>query len=149
MTVSATVIGKVQEVKEFGEAVKLTLVHIEGKESGYQSQYFDIIAKKDSWQGKLILGLKKDDDDIAVVGSLKKEPWKNNPDRFTMIIKFPSEIRVPWALRDRDKAAVSAGSTMGTGKGLSNLKLNPKKPLFKKVETEQETEDDGLDDIPF
>lgn len=129
-------IGKVQEVAEFGEAVKLTLVHIEGKDSGYASQYIDVIVKKDSWQGKLILGLKKDDDDIAVVGSLKKEPWKKNPEKFNMVIKFPSEIRVPWALRDRDKASVSARSTMGTGK-------IAKKPA------KTETEDDGLDDIPF
>jgi len=119
----ATFTGKVQEVKEFGKAVKLTLVSLPGKDSGYEPEYMEAVFKADSWQGKAILALQKGDDDVTIAGSVKRKKWANG-NGYSQEILF-GELRIPWSLRKREKAegAVSTSPPKASeaGGGLDDL----------------------------
>lgn len=128
---TASFTGKVQKVDTFGNAVKVTLVNLPGKESGFEPDYMEAVFKADSYHGKLAATLKKDDDDVTISGRVMKKKWKNG-NGFSYEIAF-GELYVPWALRKREAAPGSLGGGKGGG-----------------VETAAAPQGDGgLDDIPF
>ena len=95
----STFTGKVQKVETFGKVVKVTLVHLPRKDSGYEPSYIEGIFKADGFDGKLMASLQRDDEGVQFSGRTERKKWKNG-NGYSMEMPFPT-VEVPWALRKR------------------------------------------------
>lgn len=117
---NATIVGRITRAPEqFGKAIKFTLVHNPGKNSGYESRFVDVLISAERWPAQDVLKLKKGDGGVVVIGELEKEPWKKDPTKFSEIMKFP-RVEVPWEIRQRGAATSPAAVPDPTG-GLDGI----------------------------
>lgn len=118
---SGTVVGRVtREPKQFGKAIKFTIVHNPGQNSGFESRFVEITIAESNYQAKSALALVRGDT-VTAAGRIERKKWKNKEgvEGISEEMAFP-ELHIPYEVYQRaqaEPAAPSADHTLGGGKG--------------------------------